>query len=227
MTDNYKASVGVLVPAENRVIERDLRRGLNPSIAYHVGRIPFSLTTIDDTQAMLGKAVTVAPEIAAAGIDLLVFACTSGSLVGGPGYDSKVVAAISAAAGGVEATTTITEVVRSLRDKNAVSLSVFTPYPDDVNSTVNSFLSSEGFDVRELHGLGLLTGEGSVEPSEIAEWVTSKRSRKTDAIFISCTNFRGLEASELLPEMGIPVITSNGATIAGIHRRLDVKITEA
>jgi maleate isomerase len=227
LVDTYQASVGLLVPAGNRIIERDLRRELAPQVAYHVGRLPRNRTTVEELEAMLASAVAEAPEVAAAGIDLLVFACTTGSLVGGPAYDSKVIAAISEAAGGAVATTTTTEVLKALRETGASSVSVFTPYASAVNARVDAFLSREGFNVRELHGLGLVAVDEicSVEPSAIAEWVASERSFDTDAVFISCTAFRGVEAAELLADVDVPVITSNGATIAGIHDRIGVTVT--
>jgi maleate isomerase len=136
---------------------------------------------------------------------------------------------ISEAAGGVPATTTTTEVVRAVREAGALSLSVFTPYIPAVNARVHSFLTHEELDVREMHGLGIVdVGEiCGVEPSHIADWVVSTRTCDTDAVFISCTAFRGVEAAHLLQELDVPIVTSNGATIAGIHDRLEASLQAA
>jgi maleate isomerase len=224
LVDSYEASVGLLVPAGNRIIERDLRRELVPSIAYHVGRLQPNRTTVEDLERILGSAVAEAPQVAEARVDLLVLACTTGSLVGGPGYDAKVVAAISEAAGGVAATTTTTEVLKALRETGASSVSVFTPYTSVVNAKLEHVLAREGFDVRELYGLGLVAVDEicDVEPSTIGNWVATEHALDTDAVFISCTAFRGVEAAYLLDDLEVPVITSNGATIAGIHERIGV-----
>lgn len=57
-------------------------------------------------------------------------------------------------------------------------------------------------------------------PQEIASFARkSSLPKEAEALFVSCTNFRGLEAVPLLREhFRLPIITSNQAVIEKIKR---------
>src|ERR671920_337887 len=65
-------------------------------------------------------------------VDVIVFACTSGSLVHGVGWDREVAGRIERASGR-PATTTTTSVLAALRAVNATSVAVATPYLEEIN----------------------------------------------------------------------------------------------
>ena len=68
-----------------------------------------------------------------ADVDVIVFACTTGSLVHGLGWDRELIARIERASGR-SATTTTTAVLAALRAVEATSLAIATPYIDELNA---------------------------------------------------------------------------------------------
>jgi len=156
-------------------------------------------------------------ELADGGARVVSFACTTGSLVRGPGFDQELVARLERASG-ARASTTSTALVAVLQALGARTVAVATPYVDELNELERRFLEASGFEVTALRGLGI----GS-DP-EIAR-VPYARTRELalevlgeggdpDVVFVSCTNLPTLALlDELEQELGRPVISSNAVTI--------------
>ena len=87
-----------------------------------------------------------------ADVGIILFACTSGSLVHGLGWDQELVDRISGATG-LPATTTTTAVLDALRAVNATTLAVATPYIAELNAIERTFLEQSGFAVSAIAGL--------------------------------------------------------------------------
>lgn len=144
---------------------------------------------------------------------LILFACTTGSLVHGPGWDRELIGRIERATG-IPATTTTTAVLAALRAVGATSLTVATPYLDSLNEIERDFFTGSGFNVAAIAGLQCPTdaGIGQLGPQDAVDLVDRIDSPAADAIFISCTNFHCLDAvAGLEASHGKPVITSNQA----------------
>ena len=77
-----------------------------------------------------------------ADVDVIVFACTTGSLVHGVGWDRELIGRIERASGR-PATTTTTAVLDALRAVGATSLAVATPYLDELNAIERRFFEAE------------------------------------------------------------------------------------
>jgi len=60
---------------------------------------------------------------------------------------------------------------------------------------------------------------GRVTPDEIVSFVESRLpSTDADCVFLSCTNWRALQAIEpLRKKLGIPVVSSNQAAMAAVQ----------
>jgi maleate isomerase len=144
-------------------------------------------------------------------VDIIVFACTTGSLVHGVGWDREVAARI-ARASGRDATTTTTAVLDALRAVGATSLALATPYLDELNAIERQFLEESGFAVANIAGLGCATDAeiGQLEPGDAVSLVERGDTPEADAVFISCTNFHCLPTiASLERQLGKPVVTSN------------------
>jgi maleate isomerase len=103
-------------------------------------------------------------------------------------------------------------------------VSVFTPYAGPLTRTVADCIAEAGLMVVTATGMGLLdnTEIGRVEPERIVDFVTDRmRGVYPDAVFLSCTNWRAMEAIDPLTEaLGLPVLTSNQVTLEAVERRL-------
>lgn len=157
-------------------------------------------------------------------VDLIVFACTTGSLVHGIGWDREVAARIAGASGRA-ATTTTTAVLGALRALGATSLAVATPYIEELNAIERQFLEESGFGVASIAGLGCATDAeiGQLEPEDAVSLVERVNSPEAEAVFISCTNFHCLPAiASLERRLGKPVVTSNLAGAWAALRQIGV-----
>jgi maleate isomerase len=157
-------------------------------------------------------------------VDIIVFACTTGSLVHGVGWDREVAARIARASGRA-ATTTITAVLGALQAVGATSLAVATPYIEELNAIERQFLEESGYAVASIAGLGCATDAaiGRLEPEDAVSLVERVDTPEADAVFISCTNFHCLPAiASLERQLGKPVVTSNLAGAWAALRQIGV-----
>ena len=162
-----------------------------------------------------------------ADVDVIVFACTTGSLVHGVGWDREVAGRIERASGR-PATTTTTAVLGALRAVGATSLAVTTPYVEELNAIERRFLEASGFAVASIGGLGCVTDAeiGRLDPADAISLVERVDTPEADAIFISCTNFHCLPAiASLERQVGKPVVTSNLAGAWAALRQLGIADT--
>jgi maleate isomerase len=162
-----------------------------------------------------------------ADVDVIVFACTTGSLVHGVGWDREISARIERASGR-PATTTTTTVLDALRAVGATSLSVATPYLEELNAIERQFLEASGFAVASISGLGCATDAeiGRLDPADAVSLVERVDTLEADAVFISCTNFHCLPAiASLERQVGKPVVTSNLAGAWAALRQIGIADT--
>lgn len=187
-------------------------------------RLPAQEVSVAALDAMLRSTdlESAAEQLADADVSLITFACTSGSLIHGPGWNQKLIQRIESASG-ASATTTATAVVDALRHVGGKRLSVGTPYPDDVNKAERAFLEAVGFEVAHMEGLGRSTDRaiGRLSPEQVRRLALAVAETPSDAVFLSCTNMPTLSLlEELKRTVGRPVVSSNSATIWDACRRL-------
>jgi maleate isomerase len=106
-------------------------------------RLPGQEVSVAALGAMLrSRDLKLATEqLADADVNLITFACTSGSLIHGPGWDQELVDRIETASG-ISATTATAAVIATLRVLGARRIGVAIPSPDDVNEAERRFLES-------------------------------------------------------------------------------------
>src|SRR5919198_4724392 len=156
-------------------------------------------------------------ELADGGASVVAFACTTGSLVRGPGFDRELVERMERASG-IRATTTSTALLAALSAIGARTVAVATPYIDELNDLEARFLEAAGFEITALRGLGIDSDAEIMrvpyERTRALVLETAAASRQADAVFISCTGLPTLALlDELERELDRPVISSNAVTI--------------
>ncbi len=170
-----------------------------------------------------------AEELATAEVDVVAWACTSGSVLLPPRRIEEKITSITKC----PAACTITAVVAWIEEFGAKRVALGTPYVDFINETEIDFLEKAGFEVVSMYGLELgLTQEerrgiGRVPPQSLHRFARHIDHTKADAIFISCANIAGIEEiAQIEDERGKPVITSNLVTfwyclrLAGLNDKL-------
>ena len=220
-----RKKLGLILPSSNTTVEPDLHRVLPEHVSLHASRIWVVDVTHDDLEAMNRDAEMAARYVGTAEVDAIAYACTSGSFIGGPGYDQDLLARITAEAGGVPSVGTSPAMVEALRAVGIRRVSVVTPYTDEINEGLTTFLAAHGFEVLSMAGQQIVPNVeiGAQTPETILAFAKANLDPEADGLFLSCTNWRSMEVAEQLErETGKPVVTSNQATLWAALRALNV-----
>ncbi len=208
-----RARIGLIALSGDATVEPDFRAlGLGPDIALYVSRVPSLAVTVENLRMTAGG-LTAATALILPGqrVDVIAYACTSGTVVVG---EDAVFRAVHEARPGVPVTTPITGALAGFERLGVRSVAVLTPYVDEVNQPVVRLLVERGIDVVDLASFNLLT-EGDMTRVPAAAIVAAAerlRHARADAVFVSCTALRALGVVEQLEQrLGKPVIASNHA----------------
>jgi maleate isomerase len=220
--------LGVIIPSSNTTIEIEFSTILHGTdVSFHIARIHLSDVTVKDLEDMQKETQAAARLLKDADVNLVAFACTSGSLVKGLGYDGIIAKKISKAAG-CPAVTTSGAVVEALKTLKAHKIALATPYIAEVTDREIDFLQKSGFEIVNTRSLNIKENLkiGKLTPNDAATIAKNADSNLADAIFISCTNFPTFQAIPTLEkQLKKPVISSNSATLWASLRALNAKIT--
>ncbi|WP_254546153.1 maleate cis-trans isomerase family protein [Halomarina pelagica] len=212
--------LGVVVPSSNTTVEPEFAAWTPPRASIHAARMPLVEVTVEALDAMAADAVAAAERLAHADVDAVAYACTTGSLIHGHGFDADLERRLREATG-APAVATALSVRRALDALDATTVAVATPYTDALNEREREYLEDAGFDVRHLDGLGIERNAdiGRLTPDDAREQAASvlAAASDADALFVSCTNYPTLAAVERLAR-DVPTVTSNLATLWDLCR---------
>ena len=220
----WRGRLGLIVPSSNTTMEMELHEALPEGVSLHTARVPLRNVTEEELVKMNALAVEAAKLLRDAGVEMILYGCTSGSFIGGKDYEKELEMKIEAEVN-VPVVSTSTAVVEALKMLDARDVLVITPYTDEINEREKEFLEANEFNVLDIRGLGIEdnTQIGKLEPYEAYRLAKASFMDEADAIFISCTNLRTFEIIEPLEEdLGIPVVTSNQASLWLALREMDV-----
>lgn len=221
--------VGVIIPSSNTTVEREFNNAfVDRDITVHSARITLRDVTLRGLEEMERETERAAMELSTAKVNIIAYACTTGSLFKGPNHHVEIVNRIKSVTG-IDAVATSGAVVDALRSLGARRVLVVTPYIDELNVKEADFLRAHGFEIVGIRGLGIVdnTVIGSLDPS-VAYNTAMEFARQVkedfDALFISCTNWRTFEVlGRIERELGKPVVSSNSATLWSVLKRLGLK----
>jgi maleate isomerase len=209
--------IGLIVPSSNTVMEEDFHRRFQRPVVVTTTRIFLEDVTREAELRMLSEDLPQALRlIATAAPRIVVFGCTSAGSLGGIEHDSGIARSIEQVTG-ASAITVIGAVVNQLRTLGARRVAVLTPYSAGITQSVADCIVEAGFEVVKSAGMGIVSNReiGRVTPDEVAAFVEREfQGAEADCAFLSCTNWRAVEAMEALQQaLGVPVVTSNQACI--------------
>lgn len=219
-----RAKLGFVQLATEQTIEDDMFTLRPEGVGVHFARamIPDSITVESLTRhadELAGAAATLLPD---GSLDVICYACTSGSLVIG---EDRVCAELRKGAPGARPTTLITAVMGALRAVGARRVAVATPYLDEINRAEAAYMEARGFEVLEIRGMGLEKDSDMirVRPDYIADFAAGVDRPEADAVFVSCGALRTLDVVDALERrLGKPVICSNQAMMWDALRRAGI-----
>ncbi|MFQ5566291.1 MAG: Asp/Glu racemase [Paracoccaceae bacterium] len=210
-----RARIGLVVLASDFTMEHEFRRVITmPGVDFYEARIRNSPTITPETLAAMGPLLTDTVDLILPGaeLDVVAFGCTSASMVLG---EAAVARSIHAARPSAKATNPITAAFAAFDALGARRIAVLTPYRADVNAIVRDYITGHGYQVPVFGSFNEPDDAvvASIDAESLRRGVrTITQGREVDAVFVSCTSVRLLDAvCEIEAETGLPVTSSNHA----------------
>jgi maleate isomerase len=211
-----RASIGLIVLATDYTIEYEWRKIFSKvdGVALYHSRIHNeNYITPESLRAMhpriIESARVITPDTP---VDVVAYGCTSASMAIG---EEAVFANIKESKPDTACTTPITAAFAAFEAFKAGRIGVLTPYPADVNKIVADYIAARGIEVPVFGSFNSDRDSevARITPDSIEQGVRELiRNADVDAIFVSCTSVRLLDAcAELEKNLGIPLTSSNHA----------------
>jgi len=222
-----KYRFAIIVPSPNVVIEPEFNSFSSKDIWFYASRVLLNDFTSEQLKKMAEFSKRAALELSTARINAILYACTSGSFINGLEWEKNLAHKLSKISG-VPAITTSGSVKEAFQFMNISKIHMFTPYIDEINKKEKHFLEKSGFKVLSSKGLNITNAVeiSEVEPEFILNEAVKlyRQNTEAQAIFLSCTNLRTFSIiDQLEKEIGIPVITSNQASLWGLLRLMKIE----
>ncbi len=220
----WRGRVGVILPADNTVVEPEFARVLPDGVTAHAVR----LSTGDQRAEMPVEAVSVAPAFMHADISVIGYMCAASSFLLGREGNEKLIGDISRATGGTPAFTASTAMASAFHVLGLKRVAILSPHPPAIASRLGDYVEAEGVHVTALRALDMtLRDINSQGPEAVYRAVLALDTSAADGVFVAATNFRALDAVEALEErLRIPVITSNQVCLFAALSQLGVGPSE-
>lgn len=230
-TYGWKARLGLILPSLNVTTEYEYYKMIPEGVTIHTTRMFFEQETKETYASLLSDIPQAVTMLSHAQVRAIAFACTSGSLYGGLGYDKKIIQTMQEHSNRA-CTTTSTAVIEALNIMGIKKVCVGTPYSLWINPLEQKFLEDNGFDVVNMQSImeevrrifGDIPNETGPELSFLVNAITPQRVyeftvdqvhvHNSDGVFLSCMGLPTLGIIDSLEKyLGKPVVSSNQATL--------------
>lgn len=216
MTTQAIIRVGLMVPANNTTMERELPGWMPGPTGCDVIRIPRppGLLTPQDIPAYVENALELAGAYAQRPVDVIVYGCTAAGILAGPDQDAEIARMLGERTGR-PVVTTATSTARWAADKGLRQVALLTPYSEEVNQRLVAFLAAFGVGVEVRRSLGATTTEelGRITEQQVIDGARRLMTDACDGMFIACSQLPTAGVREALEKaFGRPVGSSIHAT---------------
>ncbi|MEM7114302.1 MAG: Asp/Glu racemase [Chloroflexota bacterium] len=229
-----RARLGIVVPFSNTNLEPDMQMLRPNGVSLHFARAGgYDLDEVPDSDQMrqfaLASLDEVMTSLAATRPDAILYGCTSATLAHGPDFDSQFAQQMSDMVG-KPAITAAGALVLALEAIGARNIAFSSPYVEALNQEAIDFLGQCGFETVSSAYVGEDLGnygQGELTPERVVELGKTADSPLADALVLSCTDMRAVEAIDALEDaLGKPVITSNQALMFAAAKALNLRPDE-
>ena len=224
--------VGVVAPFDF-ALDRELWRWVPDEVSLHLTRTPFVPVEVSlDLARLVSEHETLTDGVRtlmAITPEVVAYACTSGSFVGGIAGERAMCAAMTRA-GAMPSVTTSGALLEALAELGVRRVALVTPYTVSVTRSLEEYVAEAGVAVTGCAFMGLTRHIWKVPYRDVADMArTAARGRSprgglADALFISCTNLPTYDViPQLEAELRIPVLSANQVTMWAALRRLGTR----
>ena len=223
----WRALIGFMLPSSCTVYEPEFRK-ITSCLDGVIGcpsRLKITRTDAQGLTEMNTHIEKAAEELATLSPDLVIYMCTSGSFLGGPGWEREIREKIERITK-APVMTTSQAVVEALRSFNLSKVGMTTPYDQDVTEREIGFLKENRIEVTDYRYWDIVENldRGAVHPQRTFHYVKQLDLSRAEGVFISCANIRSIEVLSLLEEdLQKPVISASQATTWFALRMLGIK----
>ena len=218
----WRGRIGIIIPSSNTTCEPELQAMAPDGVSVHAARVfnPEVKSEAEKEAAILQMNKEIeraAREVASVEPAVIVYGCTTGSFLRGPGSDQEVEEKITSATG-IQALTTTTAVVEAIKVLGLKKIAMATPYTSGTACKERDFLEKviPGLTVVMEKNLEIVSNlaRGRLFPFTAYQAVREIVTSEVDGMFISCTNWRTIEIIDAVErDLGRPVVTSNQASL--------------
>ena len=155
--------------------------------------------------------------------DVVLYGCTSATLTHGPSFDSDLAEKIRTRCGAL-CFTAASSLISAMQALEVTRIGFSSPYLGEINEQAMGFFRLNGIETLKCHDVGRELGnygQGELSPDEVFELGLGADHPDAQAIVLSCTDMRSVEAVERLEAaLNKPVITSNQAMMFSLVKAL-------
>ncbi len=211
----YRQRIGLILPSTNTVMESELSRMVPEGISVHTTRVKLTATNPEGLKAMAVNAERAVDELTSCLSDVIIYGCTSGSFLQGIAWEENFRSKLQALTDASVLTTSYA-CRKALEAMGCKRISIATPYIESLNDAAERYFTDAGYEIVSMKGLGIeVAANIGKNPPHVSYRIGKEVvTPDTELLFLSCTGFRTMETVERLEQdLGIPVISSNGASL--------------
>jgi maleate isomerase len=214
-----------MVPSSNTSTEIDFARSVPADVAVHAARMWMVDATLEAAEAFVDDgAPRAARDLGTLEPDAAVFACTAAGAVLGAERENELVEHLQELVG-APVVSTNAAVREEIESHRPARLAILTPYRPEITAGVVAARERDGHTVVHAAGMAIERNRdiGRVDLNGLMRFAEQELAgHRFDLLFVSCTNLRTADAIEPLRErFGVPVVTSNMASVRSALRVLD------
>ena len=223
--------IGLIVPSSNTNAEPDCISLCPTGVTIHSVRSGgYDVEAIPDSTEMRNfvrqSLDQNCKDLMDACVDVIAYGCTSATLSEGPEFDSEFCQKLEYMTGR-PAVTTAGALVEAVQQIGVTRIAFTSPYVKMLSQEAVDYLEQSGIEViNEVSFDQQLSSieQNALTPQDAYEMALKANHKDAQAIVISCTDYRALEAVTAIEKsLGKPVITSNQALMFACLKRLNVK----
>ncbi len=225
----WRAKLGIIYTSSSTIMESEFYAMAPRGVSSHTTRVYLGKVTAEELVKTGARAIEAARLLATAPLHAIVFWCTSGSFLLGPGYDAELTEDLFEVTDPIPVITTTTAIANALKTLDLQKIVIATPYTDDINDRACGFFEAVDHQVLNVQGLQITTDREMTQlsPEKVYELARSTWTPEADGMVISCTSLRTIEIlEELEADIGKPVISANQASfwatlrLAGVNEKV-------
>ena len=86
----WRGRIGLIIPSSNTTMESEFWRMVPEGVSIHTTRLKLLRVTVNELKEMAKNALHAAQLLATANVDVIVYGCTSGALIGGIEWEENL-----------------------------------------------------------------------------------------------------------------------------------------